>query len=85
MEYMRKIEAIEQRAQAVNLSLHRLCQSAHVRYHCITRWRNGQVNPTVPVLMRELGKLEAELDCIEARIFRQLEPRFASSPAQPHA
>jgi len=86
MEYVRQIDELEKRAQAVNLSLHRLCLSAHVNYHHITRWRSGQVNPTVRVFLRDFGKLVAELDTVETRIFHALAPRFTGPPPQqPHA
>ena len=85
MEYVRQIEVLERRAQAVNLSLHRLCQAAHVNYHHITRWRSGQVNPTVTVLNRDLGKLESALDDVERRIFAALAPRHGASDSRQSA
>ena len=63
---------IEQRAQAINLSLHGLCREAEVNFHHITRWRSGQVNPTVRVLERDLGKLERELTSREKQLFEWL-------------
>ena len=77
MEYVEQIAGLERRAQAINLSLHAACRAAEVNYHHITRWRSGEVNPTVRVLERDLGKLRSKLDQLERAVFEQLAPKFS--------
>ena len=76
MDYLTRISEIESRAQAVNMTLHELCRKSEVAYHGISRWRSGEVNPTVRVLERDLSQLEKALGQEELRIFSMLAPKF---------
>jgi transcriptional regulator with XRE-family HTH domain len=78
MEYMDRIKKLEREAGHVNISLHALCRRAGVPPHHISRWLSGQVNPTVRVLNRDLGKLEGALADIERGIFDLLAAKFAA-------
>jgi len=77
MEPIEHIDLIEQRAEAVNLSLAAVCKRAGVRRHTISRWRSGDVSPTLKVLQRDLGKLSQAMDEIEREVFLSLQPKFS--------
>lgn len=68
MQYLDRINAIEARAQAVNLSLFRVCRRAKVHYASILRWRSGDHSPNVRTLSLYFEKLERELDVVEQRL-----------------
>jgi len=68
MQYLDRIDAIDARAQAVNLSLWRVCRRAKVDYSRISRWRTGDSSPNVRTLEKYIGLLNAELDKIEQRL-----------------
>ena len=78
MDYLTRIDAIETRAQGLNMTLHELCRKSEVAYHGINRWRSGDVNPTVRVLERDLSQLEKALEQEELRIFSLLAAKFAT-------
>lgn len=67
MQFLDRIDEIEKRAKAVNLSLWRLCRSAKVDYSRLRAWRQGG-NATVRTLTRYVEALEAELVAVETRV-----------------
>lgn len=76
MEYLARISAIEARAVAVNMTLHEVCTKAGVKFHGISRWRNGEVSPTARTADRDLSKLEAYLETVERSLFERLASKF---------
>ncbi len=85
MQFLDRINAIEQRAARVNLSLWQLCRDAGVDYSIIHRWKNSEMSPNVATLDRHLGRLEEKLAEIETKILRELTEaaQAATAPAEP--
>lgn len=81
MEYLIRIDDIETRARAVNMTLHEVCAKAGVKFHGISRWRSGDVNPTVRTVNRDLSKLERFLDGVERDLYERLAVKFARADA----
>lgn len=78
---MERIAAIETRCQVVKMTLHELCCVSSVAYHAVSRWKSGEVNPTVRTLNRDLTKLETKLDEVERQVFEALKPKFLNASA----
>jgi transcriptional regulator with XRE-family HTH domain len=76
MEYLARISEIETRALAVNMTLHEVCTKAGVKFHGVSRWKNGDVSPTARTVERDLSALERFLDDQERLLFARLEPKF---------
>lgn len=74
------MRAIEQRAEALNLTPHELCAEAKVPHSTFWRMQQPDANPKVKTIERILGCLEAHLDKKEAALRRAL-ARQASRPA----
>ncbi len=75
MQFLDRIDAIERRSNAVNVSLWHLCRSARVDYACISRWRNGRSSPNVRTLTRYVEALEGQLEAIEEKLRKHLAAR----------
>ena len=71
MQIFDRIDAIEKRAQAINLTLAELCKSKGVYLSTVTRWRAG-ADPKQLHADRLCSGLEAELDRREQLIFGHL-------------
>jgi hypothetical protein len=78
MQITDRISATEARASRLNLSLWRVCKMAGVDFSNISRWRAGQVSPTIARFEDVMGKLEAKLGDLEAAMAAGL-----SANAQP--
>jgi hypothetical protein len=65
MQVTDRISVTEARASRLNLSLWRVCKMAGVDFSNISRWRTGQVSPTIARFEDVMGKLEAKLGDLE--------------------
>ena len=79
MQFLDRIDAIEKRAQAVNLSLWRLCRAAKVDSATIHRWRNGESSPMVRTLDKYVAALEREITKVETDMRQRLDEAAQSS------
>lgn len=77
MQHLERIEAIERRADTLNLSLWEVCRRAHLDYSRIARWRKKQNTPLVTTLDTYLSRLEAEMTAIERETLAALEASVA--------
>lgn len=77
MQVTNRIDEIERRARAINLTLHQVCRGAGQHYSTIVRWRQGQ-NLTLHTFERVCAALEHELDAREAAVREALAERAAA-------
>lgn len=49
---------IEERAQAIGISINELCRLAHVARSTFTRWKSGATEPQIAVYRRLCQKLD---------------------------
>lgn len=61
MELIRRINEIESRVRAINLTLSEFCNAAGVGKGLISKWKNQLHSPTHRVFEREMEKLDAAL------------------------
>lgn len=73
MQVTDRIQAIEQRAQGINLTLARVCRSASVDYSQVWRWRNGESRPLLHNFEAVTSKLESKLAELEAEMRSRLQ------------
>lgn len=83
MQSTDRINAIEQRAADINLSLWRVSQLAGVEYQTLWRWRQGRNSPRLDLFERTMARLEAKVCEIELDIARRAGSR--SKVRQPAA
>ncbi len=81
MQYLDRIDAIEARARAINLTLGELAKDASVHPSTVMRWRSGTCDPKHRTLQRILGRLEDALEKRELAILTELKSRFCDRPA----
>ena len=72
MQILERIDAIEQRAKAINLTLTDLCRGARVYPSTIARWRQGS-DPKLKNAAGIVARLEAELERREVAVERHLQ------------
>lgn len=68
MQLTDRIDAIERRAEAINLTLARICKAAKVHHSTVTRWRNAEVDPKLNHAAAICERLEREVERREAAI-----------------
>lgn len=72
MEYRERIDAVEARAQVINLTLHAICRRAGVNASNVLRWRSGAVSPTERTLSRDVTALEVAVAEAEQDVLDRL-------------
>jgi hypothetical protein len=83
MQFHDRINAIETRAQRINLSLWELCQlTKGVQWTTVSRWRSDDANPKAKKLEEVLGKLETMLSTLESEMIRRLTERPPATNAR---
>lgn len=73
MQITPRIDALEERARGINLTLAELCREAGEHFSTIQRWRSGECDPKLGTVERVLGSLEAHLVSREAAVSRHLQ------------
>lgn len=68
MQILDRIDAIDERARRLNLSLREVCLGAKVEYSTVWRWRSGECSPIVSTFDKVVGRLEGELVRREAKL-----------------
>jgi hypothetical protein len=73
MMYKQEIEEVEQRAKALNLTVHAVCRKAGVSYRGTWwRWRRGVTVPNVGKLSVVMRKVKAVIEAEEQRLRARL-------------
>ena len=87
MRVLDRIEAIKSRAQALNLTLHAVCQQAGSDYSLLHKWTYGvkghRCVPSSRTAERELELLEEKLAELEAEMLERLAKRGGEAAAEP--
>lgn len=73
MQTIHRIEAIESRAQEINLELARLCRLADVDYSTVWRWKTGASRPLLHNFETVTRKLDAKLEELETAIVERIQ------------
>lgn len=71
------IAAIQAEAEALNLTLYRLCRLAEVEPSKVARWGVGAHEPTLSDLKATMEKLEAALAAEKQRLLKAITGRAA--------
>lgn len=83
MQSLDRMNAIEARARAINLSVWRVCQGAEVDYSNWSRWRKQACSPTERVFDAAMSKLERQLDHLERQLYERLSVQLSSRSSEP--
>jgi hypothetical protein len=65
MQIHDRINALNDRAAVLNLSLWRVCKLAGVDYGTVSRWRNNECNPTINRFSEFTTKVESQIESLE--------------------
>lgn len=86
MQFVDRINAIEARAQRINLTLWELCQQTPgVQWTTVKRWRGEAANPKARKLEQVLRALEGKLTDLEREIIVRLTEHSLPAPVRQSA
>lgn len=84
MQVIERMNAIEHRANRINLSLFDLCRAQGLSFSTVTRWRSGG-GVRLDTFERFVTALESELAVREAAIRAHLCPGYLSAGGVPQS